>query len=86
MTPVPRSDYRIGLPDLGNSANGETWEEILNSDAGMYGGSNLGNSGKVIAACASRTRSRAVARTDIATVVYRNLQKERESLDGLRCS
>ncbi len=39
MTPVPRSDYRIGVPQPGY------YEEALNSDATIYGGSNLGNTG-----------------------------------------
>lgn len=33
MTPVPRSDYRIGMPGKG------PWYEILNSDAQEFGGS-----------------------------------------------
>lgn len=37
MTPVPRQGYRIGVPAEGR------WEEVFNSDAGVYGGSNLGN-------------------------------------------
>ena len=38
-TPVPRHAYRIGAP-------GEGWyEEILNTDAGIYGGGNIGNWG-----------------------------------------
>ena len=37
MTPVPRNGYRVGVPEEGR------WEEVLNSDAGVYGGSNLGN-------------------------------------------
>jgi 1,4-alpha-glucan branching enzyme len=38
-TPVPRHAYRVGAP-------GEGWyEEILNTDAGVYGGSNVGNYG-----------------------------------------
>jgi len=38
-TPVPRHFYRVGAP-------GEGWyEEILNSDAGVYGGGNVGNYG-----------------------------------------
>src|ERR1700674_3645141 len=38
-TPVPRHAYRVGAP-------GDGWyEEILNTDAGIYGGSNLGNWG-----------------------------------------
>jgi 1,4-alpha-glucan branching enzyme len=40
-TPVPRFDYRIGVPQ------GGLWRELLNSDAGIYGGANLGNSGGV---------------------------------------
>lgn len=48
MTPVARTDYRIGLPDLvGDISQSDTWEEILNTDAAIYGGSNLGNSGQV---------------------------------------
>jgi 1,4-alpha-glucan branching enzyme len=38
-TPVPRSDYRIGIPHEG------TWRELLNSDARVYGGSGMGNLG-----------------------------------------
>ncbi len=41
MTPVPRYDYRLGVPTLGN------WEEIFNSDAQHYGGTNLGNMGQI---------------------------------------
>ena len=37
FTPVPRTDYRIGLPRAGRYA------EIFNSDSEYYGGSNLGN-------------------------------------------
>jgi 1,4-alpha-glucan branching enzyme len=37
MTPVPRHDYRIGVPQEGR------WQEVFNSDAAVYGGSNLGN-------------------------------------------
>ena len=43
FTPLPRDNYRIGLPLSGR------WEEILNTDAGRYGGSNLGNLGGVMA-------------------------------------
>jgi 1,4-alpha-glucan branching enzyme len=37
FTPVPRHDYRIGVPQAGE------YEEILNSDSEFYGGSNVGN-------------------------------------------
>jgi 1,4-alpha-glucan branching enzyme len=39
LTPVVRSDYRIGVPV------GGTWHEIHNSDAECYGGSGVGNGG-----------------------------------------
>jgi len=38
FTPVPRHDYRIGVPVQG------VYREVLNSDASIYGGSNVGNS------------------------------------------
>ena len=43
FTPVPRAHYRVGLPLAGE------WREIVNTDAGRYGGSNLGNLGGVMA-------------------------------------
>jgi 1,4-alpha-glucan branching enzyme len=43
FTPVPRSNYRIGAPRDGR------WEEVLNSDATLYGGSGTGNFGGVAA-------------------------------------
>ena len=39
FTPVPRQQYRVGVPQDGY------WKELLNSDASMYGGSGLGNLG-----------------------------------------
>jgi 1,4-alpha-glucan branching enzyme len=39
FTPVPRHNYRVGVP------HGGRWEEILNSDAPLYGGSGQGNLG-----------------------------------------
>jgi 1,4-alpha-glucan branching enzyme len=41
FTPVPRIGYRLGAPSAGG------WREVLNSDAGVYGGSNMGNGGYV---------------------------------------
>ena len=43
LTPVLRSNYRLGLPKLG------PWKEVFNSDCEFYGGSNQGNWGQVIA-------------------------------------
>ena len=41
LTPVPRPDYRIGLPVPGR------WREALNTDGELYGGSGMGNLGGV---------------------------------------
>jgi 1,4-alpha-glucan branching enzyme len=41
FSPVPRSDYRIGLPTVGR------WVEVLNTDSESYGGTNVGNLGVV---------------------------------------
>jgi 1,4-alpha-glucan branching enzyme len=41
FTPVPREQYRIGVPEPG------WYAELLNSDASIYGGSNVGNGGGV---------------------------------------
>ena len=43
FTPVPRHNYRLGVSEPG------FWEELLNSDSGLYGGSDLGNAGGVVA-------------------------------------
>ena len=39
FTPVVQHDYRIGVPGPGH------WSEVVNSDAGRYWGSNVGNGG-----------------------------------------
>ena len=41
FTPVPRTDYRIGVPAVG------IYREIFNSDSTYYGGSNMGNTGSI---------------------------------------
>src|SRR5271165_2723668 len=43
FTPVPRHNYRIGVP------RGGRWDELLNSDAPLYGGSGQGNLGGAVA-------------------------------------
>lgn len=43
MTPIPRYAYRIGVPRKG------LWQEVLNTDAAYYGGSDMGNGGDVVA-------------------------------------
>jgi 1,4-alpha-glucan branching enzyme len=41
FTPVPRLNYRVGVPDPG------VYREILNTDSELWGGSNLGNGGSI---------------------------------------
>ena len=41
FTPVPRPGYRVGVPRPGR------YRELLNSDAEIYGGGNLGNAGAI---------------------------------------
>jgi 1,4-alpha-glucan branching enzyme len=43
FTPVPRQGYRVGVPRQGY------YREAFNSDGAMYGGSNMGNGGGVMA-------------------------------------
>jgi 1,4-alpha-glucan branching enzyme len=43
FTPAPRHAYRIGVPCPGY------WQERLNTDAAIYGGSNMGNGGGAMA-------------------------------------
>jgi 1,4-alpha-glucan branching enzyme len=41
FTPVPRYEYRVGVP------TGGPWREVLNTDSSLYAGSNVGNGGQV---------------------------------------
>ena len=41
FTPIPRTNYRVGVPKAGH------WAEILNGDATLYGGSGQGNIGGI---------------------------------------
>jgi 1,4-alpha-glucan branching enzyme len=42
FTPAPRVDYRVGVPKSG------AWREAFNSDAREFGGSGMGNLGRVL--------------------------------------
>jgi 1,4-alpha-glucan branching enzyme len=44
LTPVPRTDYRIGVPQGGE------YTEVFNSDSAFYAGSNMGNLGGALIA------------------------------------
>ncbi|QDT39492.1 1,4-alpha-glucan branching enzyme GlgB [Stratiformator vulcanicus] len=68
FTPVPRHDYRVGVPVSG------FYKEVLNSDAKIYGGSNLGNQGGVYSEevpCHGREHSIAVTLPPLSIVAFR---------------
>jgi len=67
FTPVPREDYRIGVPRAG------FWRERINTDAGDYGGSGMGNGGgRNTDAIAAHGQSQSLALTlpPLATVIF----------------
>jgi len=67
-TPIPRENYRIGVPSAG------FWTEILNTDASEYGGSGVGNMGGVESAptpAHGRYRSLVVTLPPLAAVAFR---------------
>jgi 1,4-alpha-glucan branching enzyme len=67
FTPVPRTGHRIGVPRSG------AWREVLNSDAGHYGGTNLGNLSRVVAArvpASGYAHSIAVTLPPLAALVF----------------
>ncbi len=69
FTPVPRADYRIGVP------HGGFWKEVLNTDATEYGGTGWGNWGGVKAAdetCHGRPFSITVRLPPLAAVFFRH--------------
>lgn len=77
FTPVPRHNYRVGVPF------GGVWEEALNSDSEFYGGSGMGNLGKIIAdemASHGRSFSLNLMLPPLAIVIMKSspMQKSRE--------
>ncbi len=68
FTPVPRRGYRIGLQRAGH------WAEVLNTDASVYGGSNVGNGGAIVTetiASHGKPQSAALVLPPLATIVLR---------------
>jgi 1,4-alpha-glucan branching enzyme len=67
FTPVPRAGYRLGVSGPG------VFEEVLNSDSAYYGGSNVGNRGRVAAEAVpamGRTHSLVVTLPPLGGVVF----------------
>ncbi|MBI5202403.1 MAG: 1,4-alpha-glucan branching protein GlgB [Elusimicrobia bacterium] len=68
FTPVVRESYRIGLPSPGR------YDEVLNSDSELFGGSNVGNAGGRDAEDQpwhGRSHSTVVTVPPLATVVFK---------------
>lgn len=68
FTPVPRHNYRIGIPFECS------WREMLNSDASLYGGSGQGNMGGLLASplpCQGRPYSLNLTLPPLAVIVFR---------------
>ena len=69
FTPVPRVGYVVGAPQ------GGWWQEVLNSDAGVYGGSDAGNSGGAQAAdepCQGRPCTLRLTLPPLAMVLFKH--------------
>ena len=70
FTPVPRQNYRIGVPDEG------MYREILNSDSSYYEGSNVGNAGEIEAefiSCHNRKYSLNLTLPPLAAVFLKHV-------------
>ena len=74
FTPVPRVGYRIGVPGP-HEGGASAWVEVLNTDAGLYGGSDTGNasSPQAVQALPSHGRSASLVLTlpPLATLFLR---------------
>jgi 1,4-alpha-glucan branching enzyme len=69
FTPVPQHRYRVGVPTEG------LYDEIFNTDAEMFGGSNLGNGGRVASQPLNmhgRPYSLSVTLPPLAVVVFKH--------------
>jgi 1,4-alpha-glucan branching enzyme len=64
FTPQMIRDYRVPVPFAG------TWREILNSDAAYYGGSNVGNGGRVFAVVTRDSPEIHIVVPPLATVFF----------------
>jgi 1,4-alpha-glucan branching enzyme len=75
FTPVPREGYRVGVPEAG------FYKELLNGDAGEYGGSGVGNLGGVAAdpvEAHGRPYSLCITLPPLAVVFFRRAAAEED--------
>ncbi len=67
LTPEPQRHYRIGVNQTGQ------WNELLNTDATIYGGSGMGNTGALLAddvAWHNRRASLSITLPPLAVVIF----------------
>jgi 1,4-alpha-glucan branching enzyme len=66
FTPVPRQGFRLGMPQAGQ------WDEVINSDQAVYGGSGLGNGTLHTEAVSAHHRPQSLVLTlpPLATLVF----------------
>ncbi|MBU2636806.1 MAG: 1,4-alpha-glucan branching protein GlgB [Bacteroidetes bacterium] len=72
LTPVPRHNYRVGVP------RGGFWTEVLNSDSWIYAGSGQGNFGGVEAAPVAvqgRYNSISITLPPLSVMFFKNVGK-----------
>ncbi len=80
MTPIPKTQYRLGVPRTG------FYEEILNSDAEIYGGTGMGNLGGIPSQpipWQGRDHSVIINLPPLGINIYR-LTRHREAAEGSR--
>ena len=68
FSPIPRTDYRVGVPIDG------LWEEVINTDSALYGGSGQGNMGGFVTEAVSANgqfQSLRLILPPLATTIFR---------------
>ena len=68
FTPVPRLNYRLGVPEPG------VYDEVFNTDSELFGGSNMGNGGEAAAGATpshGRPASFAITLPPLSVVAFR---------------
>jgi 1,4-alpha-glucan branching enzyme len=63
LTPIIRENYQVPLPAAGE------WHEIINTDAETYGGSGMGNAGRVTATLSGGKASATMLLPPLATIM-----------------
>jgi 1,4-alpha-glucan branching enzyme len=79
FTPVPRHEYHVGVPCGGD------WDEVLNSDAHLYGGSGQGNFGGVAASeepCHGRPYRLTITLPPLGLVAFRRRRGGQDVVQG----